>query len=89
MDKWAVLCYTNRRRLRGRTMAQEVASRETDSLLRVAEAAALLQVHPKTLWRWVKAGRAKPSARTLGGHMRFRRSDLLALRKQMITSARQ
>ncbi len=43
-----------------------------------AEVAALFRVDPKTVTRWAIRGRI-PSFRTLGGHRRFRQSDVHAL----------
>jgi excisionase family DNA binding protein len=42
----------------------------TATYLRSAEAAAILQVSPKTITRWAKHGRL-PYQRTLGGHRRY------------------
>lgn len=50
---------------------------ETAPLLRLAEAAGLIHVHPDTLRRWADAGRV-PVYRTPTGERRFRRDDLLA-----------
>jgi excisionase family DNA binding protein len=52
----------------------------TGLLLTPAEIAAMFRVDPKTATRWAKAGRLT-SIRTLGGHRRFRETevrDLLA-----------
>ena len=38
--------------------------------LRAAQAAAILQVHPKTIARWATQG-LLPYQRTLGGHRRY------------------
>lgn len=46
-------------------------------LLTPAEVAALFRVDPKTVTRWAKAGRIS-SIRTLGGHRRYRESEVLA-----------
>jgi excisionase family DNA binding protein len=46
-----------------------------DELLRVAEAARVLQIHPATLREWTEHGLV-PSTRTAGGHRRYRRADL-------------
>lgn len=43
-----------------------------------AEVAALFRVDPKTVTRWSTAGKL-PAVRTLGGHRRFRESDVKAL----------
>lgn len=48
-----------------------------DPLLTPAEVAQLFQVDPKTVSRWADKGLV-PSTRTLGGHRRFRESDVLA-----------
>lgn len=45
---------------------------ESPEYLRAGEAAALLNVSPKTVSRWAKEGRI-PHIRTLGGHRRFPR----------------
>ncbi len=49
-----------------------------DPLLTPAEVAAMFRVDPKTVTRWAAAERL-PSIKTLGGHRRFRRSDVEAL----------
>ncbi len=49
-----------------------------DPLMTPAEVAALFRVDPKTVTRWAKAGRLS-SVRTLGGHRRFRESEVRAL----------
>jgi excisionase family DNA binding protein len=52
-----------------------VSVSEHDRLLTPAEVAALFHVDPKTVTRWSNQGRL-PSIRTLGGHRRFRWSDI-------------
>ncbi|SDU77910.1 BldC family transcriptional regulator [Arcanobacterium phocae] len=47
-------------------------------LMTPAEVAALFRVDPKTVARWSDSGKI-PSIRTLGGHRRFRRSDIIAI----------
>ena len=47
-------------------------------LLTPAEVAALFRVDPKTVARWAKAGKIS-SIRTLGGHRRFDRNEVMAL----------
>jgi excisionase family DNA binding protein len=49
-----------------------------DPLLTPGEVAHIFRVDPKTVSRWAKAGRL-PSSKTPGGHVRFRRSVILAL----------
>lgn len=47
-------------------------------LLTPAEVASLFRVDPKTVTRWAKA-RKLDTIRTLGGHRRFKESQVLAL----------
>jgi excisionase family DNA binding protein len=49
-----------------------------EPLLTPAEVAALFRVDPKTVTRWAKAGKLA-SIRTLGGHRRYRESEVRAL----------
>lgn len=51
---------------------------EAEPLLMPAEVAALFRVDPKTVTRWAQAGKIN-SIRTLGGHRRFRRAEVIAL----------
>lgn len=51
---------------------------EAENLLTPSEVAALFRVDPKTVTRWAKAGKIG-SIRTLGGHRRFRESEVMAL----------
>lgn len=50
-------------------------SGEPDVLLTPAEVAALFRVNPKTVTRWARAGKIS-AIRTLGGHRRFRSSEV-------------
>ena len=49
-----------------------------ETLLTPAEVAALFRVDPKTVTRWAKAGKLT-AIRTLGGHRRYRKSEVNAL----------
>lgn len=49
----------------------------SDPLLTPSEVARMFRVDPKTVTRWAQAGRL-PAIRTLGGHRRFRLSDIQA-----------
>ncbi len=49
-----------------------------ENLLTPSEVATLFRVDPKTVTRWAQAGKV-PSIRTLGGHRRYRESDIRAL----------
>jgi excisionase family DNA binding protein len=51
---------------------------EQEVLLTPAEVAKMFRVDPKTVTRWAKAGRLT-AIRTLGGHRRYRRSEVQAL----------
>jgi excisionase family DNA binding protein len=51
---------------------------DNEQLLTPAEVAALFRVDPKTVTRWAKAGKLS-SIRTLGGHRRYRESEVKAL----------
>ena len=53
-----------------------------DALLTPAEVAALFRVNPKTVTRWARAGKITAS-RTLGGHRRFRASEIRRCLEQM------
>ena len=46
-------------------------------LMTPSEVAALFKVSPKTVTRWARAGRLT-AIRTLGGHRRFRRTEVEA-----------
>ncbi|MEO7068918.1 MAG: BldC family transcriptional regulator [Nostocoides sp.] len=52
------------------------------SLLTPAEVANLFRVDPKTVTRWAQAGKLH-SIRTLGGHRRFDRAEVLDKLDQM------
>ncbi|HET7397882.1 MAG TPA: BldC family transcriptional regulator [Intrasporangium sp.] len=51
---------------------------DAEKLLTPAEVAALFRVDPKTVTRWAKAGKLT-SIRTLGGHRRYRESEVRKL----------
>jgi excisionase family DNA binding protein len=53
-------------------------SSEQEVLLTPAEVAKLFRVDPKTVTRWAKAGKLT-AIRTLGGHRRYRRSEVESL----------
>lgn len=55
---------------------------ETEKLLTPAEVASLFRVDPKTVTRWAKAGKLT-SIRTLGGHRRYRESEVRNLLKNL------
>jgi excisionase family DNA binding protein len=49
-----------------------------EALLTPSEVATLFRVDPKTVTRWAKAGKLA-SIRTLGGHRRYRESEVRSL----------
>lgn len=51
---------------------------EQETLLTPSEVAALFRVDPKTVTRWAKSGKIS-SIRTLGGHRRYRESEVRQL----------
>jgi excisionase family DNA binding protein len=53
-------------------------SRDQEVLLTPAEVASLFRVDPKTVTRWAKAGKLT-AVRTLGGHRRYRQSEVQSL----------
>ncbi len=60
---------------------------ETETLLTPAEVAAMFRVDPKTVTRWAKAGKLG-SIRTLGGHRRYRESEVKALLSGVLPAQR-
>jgi excisionase family DNA binding protein len=55
-------------------------NRQPEVLLTPAEVATLFRVDPKTVTRWAKAGKLT-AIRTLGGHRRYRQSEVQSLLK--------
>jgi excisionase family DNA binding protein len=51
---------------------------EQEVLLTPAEVASLFRVDPKTVTRWAKSGKLT-SIRTLGGHRRYKESEVKVL----------
>ena len=51
---------------------------ETEHLMTPGEVASLFRVDPKTVTRWAKSGKLT-SIRTLGGHRRYRSSEVRLL----------
>ena len=60
---------------------------ESEALLTPAEVAAMFRVDPKTVTRWAKAGKLS-AIRTLGGHRRYRESEVKQLLGDAIPSQR-
>ncbi len=54
------------------------AGENDEELLTPSEVAKLFRVDPKTVTRWAKSGKLS-SIRTLGGHRRYRASEVRAL----------
>lgn len=53
-------------------------AREPEELLTPSEVAAMFRVNPKTVTRWARAGRIS-YIKTLGGHRRFKASEIRRL----------
>jgi excisionase family DNA binding protein len=69
--------------MNGRTI--QMANEEFDApeaLLTPSEVAALFRVNPKTVTRWARAGKLT-AIRTLGGHRRFRVSEIRRCLEEM------
>ncbi len=60
------------------------AAENGEKLLTPAEVAAMFRVDPKTVTRWAKAGKLS-SIRTLGGHRRYRESEIRRLLQESTT----
>jgi excisionase family DNA binding protein len=48
---------------------------DQEELLTPSEVAAMFRVNPKTVTRWARSGKIS-AIRTLGGHRRFRKSEI-------------
>ena len=62
-------------------MAQNHGS-EPEQLLTPSEVAAMFRVNPKTVTRWARAGKIS-AIRTLGGHRRFRATEIRKFLEQV------
>jgi len=63
-----------------------LSSSNQEKLLTPAEVATLFRVDPKTVTRWAKAGKLA-SIKTLGGHRRYKESEVKALLKSITPSS--
>src|SRR5215216_8014643 len=55
---------------------------DPDALLTPSEVAEMFRVNPKTVTRWARAGKIS-AIRTLGGHRRFRESEIRRFLEQV------
>jgi excisionase family DNA binding protein len=62
----------------GEAVIMSARTPEAEPLLTPAEVATMFRVDPKTVTRWAKAGKLT-SIRTLGGHRRYRETEVRAL----------
>jgi excisionase family DNA binding protein len=71
-------------------MSTETSARRVDPepLLTPAEVAMMFRVDPKTVTRWAKSGKLT-SIRTLGGHRRYRETEVRDLLGRMDTGREQ
>jgi excisionase family DNA binding protein len=58
-----------------KTKAEAMEAHDDETLLTPSEVAAMFRVNPKTVTRWARAGKIS-AIRTLGGHRRFRASEI-------------
>jgi excisionase family DNA binding protein len=65
-------------RAKGYKLMNMQKPKEQEVLLTPAEVAKIFRVDPKTVTRWAKAGKLT-AIRTLGGHRRYRRSEIQVL----------
>jgi len=63
-------------------MAQNDQTDAPEALLTPSEVAQLFRVNPKTVTRWARAGKLT-AIRTLGGHRRFRASEIRRILEEM------
>lgn len=63
-------------------MAEHREFEVPEPLLTPSEVAALFRVNPKTVTRWARAGKLS-AIRTLGGHRRFRASEIRRCLEEM------
>ena len=63
-------------------MAQNDPTDAPEALLTPSEVAQLFRVNPKTVTRWARAGKLT-AIRTLGGHRRFRASEIRRILEEM------
>jgi excisionase family DNA binding protein len=61
---------------------ERMQPRDDDALLTPSEVAAMFRVNPKTVTRWARAGKIS-AIRTLGGHRRFRESEIRQFLEQV------
>jgi len=61
---------------------EQMQPRDDDALLTPSEVAAMFRVNPKTVTRWARAGKIS-AIRTLGGHRRFRASEIRQFLEQV------
>jgi excisionase family DNA binding protein len=66
------------------TKVEHMEPHEDEALLTPSEVAAMFRVNPKTVTRWARAGKIS-AIRTLGGHRRFRASEI----RQFLESERE
>lgn len=65
-------------------MAQNDDSDAPETLLTPSEVAAMFRVNPKTVTRWARAGKLT-AIRTLGGHRRFKASEIRRCLEELST----
>jgi excisionase family DNA binding protein len=66
---------------------ESMDTHDDEALLTPSEVAAMFRVNPKTVTRWARAGKIS-AIRTLGGHRRFRASEIRQFLAQVEDSER-
>ena len=69
------------------TEVEPMQPHDDDALLTPSEVAAMFRVNPKTVTRWARAGKIS-AIRTLGGHRRFKASEIRQFLEQTEDSER-
>lgn len=67
---------------KGTDMAEHDELDAPEALLTPSEVAAMFRVNPKTVTRWARAGKLT-AIRTLGGHRRFKASEIKRCLEEM------
>lgn len=76
--RWNIRCGGKPPAMVLKEVTMATRTQDAEPLLTPAEVAAMFRVDPKTVTRWAKAGKLT-SIRTLGGHRRYRESEVRAL----------
>src|SRR5688500_9293827 len=87
VTRWNIRCGGKPPAMGSKEVTMATRTQDAEPLLTPAEVAAMFRVDPKTVTRWAKAGKLT-SIRTLGGHRRYRESEVRELLKGMVPEQR-